>query len=126
MKATSRILAIPFLALSAIAAACADDDGGDGGDGGAACPDVSGTYLIQEHCEEALEGGTVEVAQDGCDLTSDWGSGDDWAGTVDADGYATAEGTNGSTTLACGGQVEDGVWTIDCEPYDCHVVLVRQ
>jgi hypothetical protein len=43
------------------------------GDGNGNCPDMTGTWVVIDHCEPSVIGTTAAVTQDGCDITADWG-----------------------------------------------------
>ena len=86
------------------------------------CPDVSGTWIFEDHCEASLIGLPYEVTQDGCQLTV---STPGWGGSIDAQGVVTLSGPTDGATLTCVGQAEDGRLESSCAP-PCDVVLVRE
>lgn len=122
--------------------ACGDDDGGasgtsgSGGSGGTsgsgdqdsgggnACPNLAGTWTIDEHCGGApLIGMSVPVTQAGCEFTTS-GPFAGFTGTVDEDGAFTMSGVANGATITCTGTATTTLLTQSCTG-DCDVVLSK-
>lgn len=88
----------------------------------ATCPDVSGTWTFEDHCEPSLIGTSYEVFQTGCNLTV---STVGWTGFIESDGAVTISGPiDETTTLTCEGHATETRLEASCVP-TCDVVLVR-
>lgn len=68
------------------------------------CPDISGDWVMQGHCEESLIGSHVYISQSGCSFTADWGGPELWDGSASDDGNA----------VSMSGPVDEGE-TMDCQ-----------
>lgn len=116
---------------------CGDDDGGGagtsgsggsgGGDqdsGGGNCPNLAGSWTIDEHCGGApLIGMTVPVTQDGCEFTTS-GAFAGFTGTLNENGDFTMSGEAGGMTITCTGTATTTLVTQSCTG-DCDVVMSK-
>lgn len=96
----------------------------DGG-GSASCPDISGAWVIADHCQASAVGGGLTVTQTGCSITSSGTFPPGWTGTVNPEGGITMTGPGGEMTLTCTGNVTGGTITMNCAPGTCNVRLTR-
>lgn len=121
MNRKHRVLAVMVMLVFAVSC---DDDGGDGGGGGTGqCPDLSGTWLIADHCEEGAQGQTMTLSQDGCTVTEvDSG----WSGPVTSEGEVIWYNPGDEGPDRCDGTLSGKTISLDCIPGDCHVELTRQ
>lgn len=128
MPRIARLSLSLLLALSA----CGDDDGAaptaDGGDqdsgGGGACPNLAGTWTIDQHCGGAsVIGMTVPLTQSGCTFTTG-GTFAGFTGTVTDDGTLTFSGVANGSTIDCTGTATPTTITETCTG-DCNVVLTK-
>jgi hypothetical protein len=100
-----------------------------GGDSGSstACPDFSGSWAFDKHCEVQYVGSTVNVSQSGCNFSFSGGGLTSASGTIVASAATiTVTGTSSNGPISCVGtyeEKEDGVTgiTIDCPSCDIEV-----
>jgi hypothetical protein len=109
---------VSFLLSAALL--CAGCGGGSGD-----CPDIAGTWKILSHCESSLVGNPVTIAQDGCAFLADWGGDQPFSGKFSGS-HGTMTGDTGSQTLTCEGDLANNVWSVDCTPGACHIVVEKQ
>jgi hypothetical protein len=113
-SACSLLLVAACSSSSSPASADAPDSGGGG-----ACPDVSGTWTITQHCDTSLVGEKAVVTETGCSL-SFAAPFDGFSGMVAAGGGITLTGAQ-----SCTGTVEASSITMVCTPGSCDVTLTR-
>lgn len=115
-----------FLCLLFCACGSSSSDSGPGSSnvGGAgnqttACPDVSGTWRITEHCDPSLVGLDAIVTQTQCSLTfaSPF---DGFSGSIGADGSLAIHGPQ-----TCTGTASDDTLALSCTPGTCVVTMTR-
>jgi len=94
-------------------------ESGAAGAGGDACPDVSGTWKVSQHCESSLIGLSVSVTEQDCAL-SFAAPFDQFSGSVSADDRITLSGPQN-----CTGSVTAGAISMTCTPGTCKVTLTR-
>jgi len=103
---------------------CGDENGGGGWPDG--CPDATGEYRIQVHCEASLVGDPLIVTQVDCAVSADWGGPTPFVGTVGEDSHFVISGDPGDgAELTCAGVVASGSLVMTCEPGGCQVIVSR-
>jgi hypothetical protein len=85
------------------------------GDDGNECPEVSGTWKIEQHCQADLVDQTFTVTQEECAFTlSEPFQG--WQGTLTSSGEVTVGGTYDQIELNCTGTATSDTLSGDCTP----------
>ena len=120
-----RVLLSALVALSLAACVGGRNSRGGGVDGGGSgsCPDIAGSWTINDHCESDAIGSSVTISQSGCSWTADF-SGTLTTGTISSTGAVTGH-VDVEEGLDCTGNLSGNRITQDCVPGDCHVVLSR-
>jgi hypothetical protein len=93
-----------------------------GGDG---CPDVSGAWIIGEHCQPELVGTTMNITQSGCSISQLMPPFEDWSGEINARGSMTWSGPSGGESMTCDAALEGDNMFNDC-PALCEVLATRR
>jgi hypothetical protein len=97
------------------------DDGSSG-----ACVDLSGDWIMTEHCDDSEIGAAYSATQDGCDLTVESDQGPDvWDAHVDSEGAFTSTVTVDGTDYQCAGPATSVSIVWDCEALGCSGRLQR-
>lgn len=85
----------------------------------AACPDVSGTWTVTQHCDATLIGQTLNVMQSDCALSMA-SPFDQFMGRVTKDDTISLSGPQ-----TCSGSATSDAVSMRCTPGNCVVVLAR-
>lgn len=96
--------------------------GGGGGNVNQGCPDVSGTWSMDQHCDPGMVGDAFEVTQSGCNLSV---PSQGWTGSVTAVGGISMGGPAGGSVLTCTGTASQTQLTVECQPGACHVEMSK-
>ncbi len=119
MKPKVRFRAAVTVSFLAGLMACSSEDSdskGSGGSAGASCEDLSGTWTIVEHCQDAYIGETTTLSGSGCKFTG--------TDSVSGSTYTVvASGTDVSIEGQCSGTVSGDTWDWVCQA--CHQKLTR-
>ena len=90
-----------------------------GSSGTGHCPDLSGAWQVDAHCEASLVGMSLEITQTGCTFSVS-APFDQFSGSVASDGAVSLSGPQ-----SCTGQATTSEVTLSCTPAPCPVKLGR-
>jgi hypothetical protein len=97
--------------------------GTGGGSSGGDCPDISGTWVITEHCESSFIDMTTQATQTGCSYTV-VADAYTCTGTIDAAGVVD-QNCDVEGGMHCAGGVDGSTLTLLCDG-GCSVELERE
>ena len=127
-RVTGRIAACTMVAALLLGCGSDGGDGGGGdtsaGGGGTGCPNYSGQWRIDSHCDADATGTVMTITQSGCAVTQmdPW---PDWSGTINSDGTMTWScPTSPGETLTCQATVSGSSLSATCES-GCEVAATR-
>jgi hypothetical protein len=116
MRIGRTALLLSGLGLGLSLGACSDDDDAP------ACPSVSGTWEVTQHCQPNNVGSQLSVVQDGCSITTN-GVDTEFRGSVAASGEVSVQGSLLGLAIQCTGTATSVHVTLNCG--GCQVTLER-
>jgi polyisoprenoid-binding protein YceI len=110
------LLSVAWVCLAIGLGACGSSSDSD-------CPDLGGTWTVDQHCQATFVGQTFGATMDGCSFTCT-GAFEGFSGTVTEDGSITLSGTIGTSTIHCTGNASTSKITLACDQ-ECAVVMSK-
>ncbi len=93
------------------------------------CPDFSGSWEFEHHCEAEYVGTTVSVSQSGCKVTFSGGGLTSASGTISAEAQTlSVTGTSSNGPISCVGTYENkdsGVTGLELDCPSCNIEVKR-